>query len=131
MNERDAVAWVAVAAIGADGETTDEDVVELQTALMQLKLYERSDELIDEALTRAVDFANADPDGTPARAAAAIPVARRSAAFILAADLVFAASTGKLGESERAVLAGLQKALGVKEDVGRKVLDVMALKHAV
>ena len=128
LSPREAVVAVLVASVSADGVLRGEEADRFMEMLRATRWIESGREPIGRMTTRTLDLIARHGRATVLTAcAAAIPRELRATALALATDLTLA--DGRLESRESTMLDELQRALGVADDLARKIIEVLLIKN--
>lgn len=129
FTEQEAFLAVALASAAANGDIDDSDKKAIYATVLQASMFDdfSEDELNDifEKLMGKLDAEGLG--GLVAIAKNSMPDDLRESAFLYAVDISLA--DGEIDEDEQALLEELQQALGVSDDLGAHILEVIMIKN--
>ena len=129
LSTPEAYAAVAVAAISADGNVTDDEANRTALNLATVSVF-RSYELreMGDVLNRVASLIQRRGPSTVLKAAKeTLTNAQAESAFFLAADLTLA--DGTFGQAEREFLEELKNTLAVNDSIALKIVEVAVIKN--
>jgi tellurite resistance protein len=129
FNKQEAFLAIALAASAADGQIVEAEARGIFAYLLQMKMFDGYTErqLSDIFKKLVTILKNEGVGGLVAIARSSLPSELQETAFACAVDIVLADGTVDAGE--QAMLEELQKVLGVSDEVGHKILEVMMIKN--
>lgn len=129
LTTQEAFAGVLVAASGCDGHIADEEVNNLATCLVRMKLYQRiNGRSFQQILNKASGILKKKgANGLVDACAEALPKELAITAFTNAVDIVLA--DGVVEQDERAFIEYLAKALKINGDTAKVIASVMVSKN--
>lgn len=131
FTEQEAFLAVALASAAANGDIDDNDKKAIYATVLQASMFDdfSEDELneIFEKLMAKLDKEGLG--GLVAIAKSSMPDDLRESAFLYAVDISLA--DGEIDEDEQVLLEELQQALGVSDDLGAHILEVIMIKNRV
>jgi tellurite resistance protein len=129
LNEREAFAAAALAAVAADGVIERDEAQQLIGSLTEKRLFKGHS--LDDLLSLLNKMANLiqkrGVQEVIEAASKTLPAELRETAFALAADLVLA--DGVVEQEEKKFLEDFQKALVIKDELAVKIVEVMVVKN--
>jgi tellurite resistance protein len=131
FTEQEAFLAVALASAAANGDIDESDKKAIYATVLQASMFDdfSEDELNDifEKLMGKLDAEGLG--GLVAIAKSSMPDDLRESAFLYAVDISLA--DGEIDEDEQALLEELQQALGISDDLGAHILEVIMIKNRV
>lgn len=129
LNASEAYAGVLVAAVACDGTVTEREALELVGALSRQALFDGLPEKQMRAMLQKLGALARDlgAGALVAMAAPSVPPDLRETAFANAVDLVMADDHVTTGEADW--LRKAQAALGVRDDMAARIIEVIAIKN--
>ena len=129
LSEAEGMAGVALCAIAADGQITEEEASGLGTTLSRMQLYNgMSNKQVNDVFGKLVKVVRqSGVDALLNMSAQSIRPELKPTAFAVAADLIMA--DGHVDGKEKQFLERIQKTLGVSDDLALKVVEVIAIKN--
>lgn len=129
LNEAEGMAGIALCAIAADGQITDEEAAGLGTTLSRMQLYRgMSNRQVNDIFGKLVKVVRqTGAESLLGMSAQALRADLKPTAFAIAADLIM--SDGHVDGKEKQFLEQIQKTLGVNDDLALRVVEVIAIKN--
>jgi tellurite resistance protein len=129
LNEAEGMAGIALAAIASDGVITEEEAAGLGTTLSRMQLFSgMSNRDINKIFEKLIKVArNNGVDSLIQMSADAVSAPLKPTAFTIATDLLLA--DGHVAPEEKRFLEKIQKSLGVNDDLGLRIVEVIAIKN--
>jgi uncharacterized tellurite resistance protein B-like protein len=127
FNTQKAIMTIVIAAIKADGNVSDEEVVRLRSMCARSPIFASNSREEDDAV---IDFALNVSDqlgqGAISQAAQALKPALRETAFAFATEMILA--DGMVGSKEEDFISKLADSLGVTEETGKAIIMVTLIR---
>ena len=129
LTEAEGMAGIALCAIAADGQITEEEAAGLGTTLSRMQLYRNMNtRQVNDIFGKVVKVVRqTGVDALLSMSAQALRADLKPTAFAVAADLIM--SDGHVDGKEKQYLEQIQKTLGVNDDLALKVVEVIAIKN--
>lgn len=129
LDSKESVLGVLLATIGADGDIAPEELDSLSAVANRMGMFNTmSQQQFSTALRKVLGLLKKKgAEELMGMSTGQVPEAYRETCFALCIDIVLA--DGNLDPAEEAMMTGLQKALGISDDLARKVLEVMLIKN--
>jgi tellurite resistance protein len=129
LSKEEAFAAVTLATIAADGMITEEEAQGLLVHMNRMRMYSGfNDKQLSSMLTKLINIIKRKGlDELLAMAKGSLPEDMRATAFAVATDLALA--DGDIAEEEKKLLTKVQQSLGIPEDEGVKIIEVMMIKN--
>lgn len=129
LSKPEAFAGVMLATVAADGHISDEEAAGFNAVISRMKIFQAQSASEHRAMIdKLFGILNrSGPNEIIVKAAAALPMELREAAFAVSADLIFA--DGSVEDDEKALLEALQTQLGIPDDIAVKIVQVMEIKN--
>ena len=129
LSEAEGMAGVALCAIAADGQITEEEAAGLGTTLSRMQLYRgMSNRQVNDIFGKLVKVVRqSGVESLLGMSAQALRAELKPTAFAIAADLIMA--DGHVDGKEKQFLERIQKSLDVNDDLALRVVEVIAIKN--
>lgn len=129
LTEAEGMAGIALCAVAADGQITDEEAAGLGTTLSRMQLYSgMSNKQVNDVFGKLVKvIRQSGVDQLLTLSAASVRPELKATAFAVAADLVMA--DGHVAGQEKQFLEKIQRTLGVDDPTALKIVEVIAIKN--
>jgi tellurite resistance protein len=129
FTKQEALLAIALATSAADGNIAEEEAKGIFAYLLQMKMFAGlSEKQMYEMLKKLISvLENEGIGGLVAIAKSSLPNELRETAFVCAVDIAFA--DGVIEDSEKALLDELQQVMDVSDELGGKIVEVMAIKN--
>ena len=129
FTKQEAFLAIALATSAADGSIDESEAKSIFAYMLQMRMFDDIKEKemsgIFEKLVAILQ--NEGVGGLVSIAKTSLPDELRETAFSCAVDIAFA--DGVVDDSEKEMLNELQKVLEVSDEIGGKIIDVMAIKN--
>ncbi len=128
MNEQQAVMSIALAAVAADGQIQDQEILRLQAMCMLSPIYAGlSGDQLGGILRQSANLLSQQGQDALAKSAELLTPELRETAFAFATDMVLA--DGVLGGAEEKFIEDLAKKLNVNEDTAKTIIHVTTIRN--
>lgn len=129
LTEAESMAGIALCAIAADGQITEEEAAGLGTTLSRMQLFSgMSNRQVNDIFNKLVKVVRAQGvDSLLTMSSAAIRADLKPTAFAVAADLIMA--DGHVAGQEKSFLEKIQKSLAVEDAMALKIVEVISIKN--
>ncbi|MCK5876082.1 MAG: tellurite resistance TerB family protein [Candidatus Marithrix sp.] len=129
FTKQEAFLAIALATSAADGSINESEAKSIFAYMLQMKMFDSiKEKQMSEMFKKLLAILqNEGVGGLVAIAKTSLPDELRETAFSCAVDIAFA--DGVVDDSEKELLNELQKILEVSDDIGGKIIDVMAIKN--
>ncbi|MDM8558215.1 tellurite resistance TerB family protein [Candidatus Parabeggiatoa sp. HSG14] len=129
FTKQEALLAIALATSAADGNIAEEEAKGIFAYLLQMKMFAGfSEKQMYEMLKKLISvLENEGIGGLVAIAKSSLPNELRETAFVCAVDIAFA--DGIIEDSEKALLDELQQVMDVSDELGGKIVEVIAIKN--
>ncbi len=129
LNKEEAFAAVALAAVAADGNISEEEGRGIITGLARMKLFENyNPNKMGSMFNKLIGIIkNQGIESLVTLSKENLPQELRETAFAVATDLALA--DGTIDKSEKDILTKIQQTLGVPEETAIKIIEVMLIKN--
>lgn len=129
LNEAEGMAGIALCAIAADGQITEEEAAGLGTTLSRMQLFGgMNNRQVNDIFNKLVKVVrNQGVDALLQMSTAALRAELKPTAFAVAADLIM--SDGHVAGAEKTFLERIQKSLSVDDALALKIVEVIAIKN--
>ncbi len=129
FTKQEAFLAIALATSASDGNIDESEVKSIFAYMLQMRMFDGIKEKeLSEMLKKLVTILqNEQVGGLVAVAKSSLPDELRETAFSCAVDIAFA--DGVVEDSEKELLNELQQILEVSDEIGGKIIDVMAIKN--
>ncbi|MDM8566855.1 tellurite resistance TerB family protein [Candidatus Halobeggiatoa sp. HSG11] len=129
FTKQEAFLAIALATSAADGSIDESEAKSIFAYMLQMKMFDSiKEKQLSEMFKKLITvLQNEGVGGLVAIAKSSLPNELRETAFSCAVDIAFA--DGVVDDSEKELLNELQKVLEVSDEIGGKIVDVMAIKN--
>jgi tellurite resistance protein len=129
FTEQEAFLAVALASAAANGDIDESDKKAILATVMQASIFdESSEDDLNDTFEKLMGKLEADGVGAlVAIAKSSMPEDLCESAFVCAVDITLA--DGEIDDDEQALLEELQQVLGISDELGGKILEVMMIKN--
>lgn len=129
FNKQEAFLAIALATSAADGQIVESEAKGIFAYLLQMRIFEGYNEKqMSDLLKKLVTILNNEGvGGLVAIAKSSLPDELRETAFVCASDIALA--DGVIEDNEKKLLEELQQVLGISDEIGQKILQVMMIKN--
>lgn len=129
FNKQEAFLAIALATSAADGQIVEAEAKGIFAYLLQMRIFEGYNEKqMSDLLKKLVTILNNEGvGGLVAIAKSSLPDELRETAFVCATDIALA--DGVIEDNEKKLLEELQQVLGISDEIGQKILQVMMIKN--
>ncbi len=129
FNKQEAFLAIALATSAADGQIVESEAKGIFAYLLQMRIFEGYNERqMSDLLKKLVTILNNEGvGGLVAIAKSSLPDELRETAFVCATDIALA--DGVIEDNEKKLLEELQQVLGISDEIGQKILQVMMIKN--
>ena len=129
FNKQEAFLAIALATSAADGQIVESEAKGIFAYLLQMRIFEGYNEKqMSDLLKKLVTILNNEGvGGLIAIAKSSLPSELRETAFVCATDIALA--DGVIEDNEKKLLEELQPVLGISDEIGQKILQVMMIKN--
>lgn len=129
LSEAEGMAGIALCAIAADGQITEEEAAGLGTTLSRMQLFSgMSNRQVNDIFNKLVKVVRqSGVDALLNLSTQSLRAELKPTAFAIAADLIMA--DGHVAGQEKVFLERIQKTLGVTDDLALKIVEVIAIKN--
>ncbi|SNQ61266.1 tellurite resistance TerB family protein [Candidatus Methanoperedens nitratireducens] len=129
LNKEEAFAAVALAAVAADGNISEEEGRGIITGLARMKLFENyNPNKMGSMFNKLIGIIkNQGIEALVTLSKENLPQELRETAFAVATDLALA--DGTIDKSEKDILTKIQQILGVPEETAIEIIEVMLIKN--
>lgn len=129
LSKEEAFAAVSLVTIAADGVITEEEVRSMFVHLYRMKMFAGfNDKQFSNMLSKLANIVRKQGlEALVAMSRESLPENLKATAFAVATDLALA--DGDIAEEEKKLLTKVQQSLGIPEDEGVKIIEVMMIKN--
>jgi len=129
FEKQEAFLAIALATSAADGNIDESEAKGIFAYLLQMKMFDGySEKQVQNMFKKLVTvLQNEGIGGLVAIAKSSLPQELHETAFLCAVDVALA--DGVVEDSEKELLEELQQILGVSDEVGAKIFEVMQIKN--
>jgi len=129
FNQQEAFLAIALATSAADGRIDESEVKGIFAYLLQMKMFSNfTDRQMSDIFKKLVKVLEKEGiGGLVTIAKTSLPAELRETAFTCAVDIALA--DGVIEDKEKSLLEELQQVLGVSDDLGKVILQVMTIKN--
>ncbi|HVT87726.1 MAG TPA: tellurite resistance TerB family protein [Tepidisphaeraceae bacterium] len=127
FNVQRAIMTIIIAAIKADGEVSDDEVIRLRSMCARSPIFASNSKEEDDAVIGWADNVTTQLKADAIRkAAAALKSPLRETAFAFACEMVLA--DGMVGDAEEKFISMLGETLGISQELGSAVVQVTIVR---
>ena len=129
LSKEEAFAAISLVAIAADGVITEEEARGMFVQFYRMKTFSGfSDNQMSSMLNKLINIIKKQGlEALVNLAKESLPENMKATAFAVATDLALA--DGEIAEEEKKLLTKVQQSLGIPEDEGVKIIEVMMIKN--
>ncbi|MEZ5672637.1 MAG: tellurite resistance TerB family protein [Thiotrichaceae bacterium] len=129
FNKQEAFLAIALATSAADGNISESEAKGIFAYLLQMRMFDGyTERQMSDMFKKLINLLkNEGVGGLVEVAKNSLPAEYRETAFVCAVDIALA--DGVIEDGEKAMLEELQQVLGVSDEQGHKILDVMLIKN--
>ncbi|MDM8569469.1 tellurite resistance TerB family protein [Thiotrichales bacterium HSG1] len=129
FTKQEAFLAIALASSAADGDIDESESKSIFAYMLQMKMFDSiKEKQMSEMFKKLITvLQNEGVGGLVSIAKSSLPDELRETAFSCAVDIAFA--DGVVDDNEKKLLNELQNVLDVSDEVGGKIVDVMAIRN--
>lgn len=129
FNKQEAFLAIALATSAADGNIAESEAKGIFAYLLQMRMFDGyTERQMSDMFKKLINvLKNEGVGGLVTVAKSSLPAEYRETAFVCAVDIALA--DGTIEDGEKRMLEELQQVLGVSDELGGKILDIMMIKN--
>jgi tellurite resistance protein len=129
FNKQEAFLAIALATSAADGNISESEAKGIFAYLLQMRMYDGyTERQMSDIFKKLLSVLKSEGvGGLVSVAKNSLPAEYRETAFVCAVDIALA--DGVIEDGEKAMLEELQQVLGVSDELGGNILNIMMIKN--